>query len=636
MAGSITRGKITRADLANWDGRNATVSRTDASGGTVTGLSVGNEVDVLQVFGAGTERTDGTIQSAINYLGSTAATLVFAPGAWTISADVTIPANLPCVVPAGVVFTVASGKTLTFSGRVHVAYPGSWTSGSGTVSVAYSQQYYPRDATEISATIVPTRYEFDVGDLRRYGATGDGTTDDNAALVSLVAYVNAVALDSRPVEIVLPPGVYSYTTSLHFTRPVHLSGHGATLKFAGSGIAMKLGANSITGSDVFTQGEYTIDGVRFTGGANATHGIYLNDYVIEPRIINCTFEDFGKNTTYDIYAQYQNWNILIENCRKLTYSSTTAVGSFIAIVGTSTGGTSDSGNSRCTIRDCWMTSYDNQEMGYFAYVNSVKCRIIGGGFQVSNGGILLGGLASGTLIDGVYAELSTTGTPVYISVYSQDAGSGNYHHPQQVTVRNGYINMHQEVITNTGRMVATQDANVKLIEWCIEDMTIGNYAANQVLITQNDSTGQTGNRYARIKPLFVPSSSDDGSRFALRGSYSSAENWANYDSVGYVLSPAQITTTADDYAPTGIADATVLRLSTDTTQDITGIFAGHPGKELRIFNIGTQNLVLKNNVTSTAANRFLLGTDITLGADESILLWYDAASSRWRAVGRHN
>ena len=495
---------------------------------------------------------------------------------------------------------------------------------------------WPRTDLEIAAAVTPSDYGYEPGDARRYGATGDGTSDDTAALTSLVSYANASSLTAKPVEIVLPPGTYLYTDTLWFTRPVHLSGHGATLKYSGSSAAVKLGADDIDNFDVFLQGEYTIDGVRFTGGSTATYGIYLNEYVIEPRILNCTFEDYGKSTTYDIYAQYENWNILIENCRKLTYSSTTAVGSFIAIVGTTSGGTSDAGNSRCTIRDCWMTAYDSQELGYFAYVNAMKCRIIGGGFQWSNGGILLGGLASSTLIDGVYAELSTTSTPNYISVYSADAGSGNYHHPQQVTVRNGYINMHQDDITNTGRMVATQDANVKLIDWRIEDMTIGNFASSQPLIVQNDATGQTGNRYARVRPIFVPSSSDDGTRFAMRGTYTSAEAWECYDLVGSTLTTTQLTANADNYNPTGLEIAGTLRMSSDASRDLTGIVGGFAGRRLVVCNVGAQNLVLKNDATSTAANRFLLGADVTLGPEESISLWYDATSSRWRATGRHN
>lgn len=40
---------------------------------------------------------------------------------------------------------------------------------------------YPRTAAEITAGVIPTNYIYPPGDLRRYGAVGDGSTDDSAA-----------------------------------------------------------------------------------------------------------------------------------------------------------------------------------------------------------------------------------------------------------------------------------------------------------------------------------------------------------------------------------------------------------------------------------------------------------------------
>src|SRR2546421_1719540 len=135
MSGAITRGRVIRADLANWDGKTSTATRLDATGGTITGLAIGNEVDVLQVYGAGSARTRATIADAVQQIGSAAATLVFAPGTWTIDDNLTIPSNFTCHIPAGCVFNITSGKTLTFSGPLQRESE-TWTSGSG--SVAYT------------------------------------------------------------------------------------------------------------------------------------------------------------------------------------------------------------------------------------------------------------------------------------------------------------------------------------------------------------------------------------------------------------------------------------------------------------------------------------------------------------------
>lgn len=378
----------------------------------------------------------------------------------------------------------------------------------------------------------------DTLNVKDFGANGDGTTDDTAALTALAAYVNAIPLTSRPVSIRFTQGVYKYSDGLWFKRPVSIFSDGATLNYTGTGKALELGADGIANFDVFLQGEYTVDGLRFTGGATATHGVYVNDYVIEPRIRNCTFEDYGNSTSIDIFSQFEVWDVLVENCRKLTYSSSTAVGNFIAITGRNKANTADDGgNSRVTIRDCWMTSYSDQELGYFAYVNAVKSRIIGGGFQHSKGGIRLGGNASFTTIDNVYAEISTASSPHYITVLSNDAGGGNFSWPQGVVIRGGYANMHSDVITNTGRIIKVGDANVKLLNWKIDGFAVANYANGQVLIEQNDLTGQTGNSYGGIVRYYNPVVLDDGHRFVLRGAYTNAEKWASFDVENGVWTP---------------------------------------------------------------------------------------------------
>lgn len=99
------------------------------------------------------------------------------------------------------------------------------------------------------------------------------------------------------------------------------------------------------------------------------------------------------------------------------------------------------------------------------------------------------------------------------------------------------------------------------------------------------------------------------------------------------ITPSQITANQNDYNPTGLSTASVLRLSSDASRDITGLAGGADGRVLLVFNVGSNNIVLKDeSASSTAANRFALNGDITLAADNSVILWYDATSSRWRAL----
>lgn len=98
------------------------------------------------------------------------------------------------------------------------------------------------------------------------------------------------------------------------------------------------------------------------------------------------------------------------------------------------------------------------------------------------------------------------------------------------------------------------------------------------------------------------------------------------------ISPAQITANQNDYNPTGLADASVLRLSTDASRNITSIAGGSDGRILLILNIGSNNIVLKDDdgSTGTAANRLALSGDVTLAGDQGAIIWYDSTSSRWR------
>lgn len=106
------------------------------------------------------------------------------------------------------------------------------------------------------------------------------------------------------------------------------------------------------------------------------------------------------------------------------------------------------------------------------------------------------------------------------------------------------------------------------------------------------------------------------------------------------LSPTQITANQNDYNPTygGLTHewATVLRLTSDASRDITGLAYKHGAETLFVVNVGSNNIVLKDeSASSTAANRFALNGDITLAPDNSAILWYDSTSTRWRCMARY-
>lgn len=103
---------------------------------------------------------------------------------------------------------------------------------------------------------------------------------------------------------------------------------------------------------------------------------------------------------------------------------------------------------------------------------------------------------------------------------------------------------------------------------------------------------------------------------------------------GAPISPAQLVANTDNWNPTGLASAGFIRVSTDATRDLTGIVAPTTARLLWLCNIGAQDLVLKHDATSTAANRFYCpgSGDFTLNANDACRILYDLTSARWRVL----
>ena len=98
-----------------------------------------------------------------------------------------------------------------------------------------------------------------------------------------------------------------------------------------------------------------------------------------------------------------------------------------------------------------------------------------------------------------------------------------------------------------------------------------------------------------------------------------------------IISPTTLVANQNDYAPTGLATASVIRLSASTAVTITGLAGGATGRILKISNVGTFNITLSNqNVLSNTANRFLMLQDKILTPNESCQLLYDLTSGFWR------
>lgn len=97
-----------------------------------------------------------------------------------------------------------------------------------------------------------------------------------------------------------------------------------------------------------------------------------------------------------------------------------------------------------------------------------------------------------------------------------------------------------------------------------------------------------------------------------------------------VITPTTLAANTDNWAPTGLSTASVIRMAADAAWNLTGIVAQPTGTLLTLTNIGSFPITLMSNVTSTAANRFQLPADTVVDPGNAITLRYDGTSSRWR------
>ena len=103
----------------------------------------------------------------------------------------------------------------------------------------------------------------------------------------------------------------------------------------------------------------------------------------------------------------------------------------------------------------------------------------------------------------------------------------------------------------------------------------------------------------------------------------------------YTISPTQLTSDQDDYNPTGLDEAQIVRMDGDNgIRAITSMAATFSGDTKTISNIGSYPIYFPGeHPDGTAANRFAFPRDLILMPGESKDFWYDGTSSRWRVKG---
>lgn len=104
-----------------------------------------------------------------------------------------------------------------------------------------------------------------------------------------------------------------------------------------------------------------------------------------------------------------------------------------------------------------------------------------------------------------------------------------------------------------------------------------------------------------------------------------------------IISPTSLAANANNYAPTGIGTASLVRLSASTPVNITGISASQTnGRTITFINNSANAITLVHGSgSSDSENRLNLpsGADITLQQHQAVTLFYDLTSTKWRLKG---
>lgn len=102
------------------------------------------------------------------------------------------------------------------------------------------------------------------------------------------------------------------------------------------------------------------------------------------------------------------------------------------------------------------------------------------------------------------------------------------------------------------------------------------------------------------------------------------------------ISPTALAANTNDWNPTGLSTANVIRIGSDATpRNLTGIVAGTAGDILLLHNRNNGTAItLVHDATSTAANRFLCpgAANYTLSPKSSVWLYYSGTDSRWLVI----
>lgn len=240
--------------------------------------------------------------------------------------------------------------------------------------------------------------------------------------------------------------------------------------------------------------------------------------------------------------------------------------------------------------------------------------------DTSSGTVIWGGLAAGTANAIILNQGSFTGADGQILSFL--AGANNTT-ATTVTISGSTIPLRRDTsagpVALTGGEILTN--NVVMM---VYDLTAGTFhLVNSQVLAPTSITTATG-------------TITTGTITTLTSTNATITNSALSGTLAYtgVISPTQLVASTNNWNPTNLQSAIVIRMDASTAINLTGLTApttNASGHQIVLLNVGTGTVTLTaNDASSTAANRFSMPYDVALLQNQSATFIYDTTSSIWR------